>query len=463
MDPRALRNPTLALAAALLALPSCGRGTHGPPEGLLVFTEVVAPQDGGEPDWRFPTRSRIAALDLAAPSSEPIILTPDFAAARAPDVHFDGRRLVFAGRREAQGPWQIWELDLRTRQPRLLVPSCARCTDPVYRADDGVVFVAPADGEDGPLAVYTVGPSGGEPERITYHPDSDAALGLVSDGRVIVATGPASGSPGLQAYFVLRHDGTGAELMYRTPDGGALVGRVHEAGDRALVFVERPPGAPERVVSISQAYPDASHKEILAPAGGRIRAVAPAADSAFIVSYRNEGPVFGLWAWPADGVTPEPLLEDPQFHATEPVLVAARPRPLGFVSATDPTATTGTFFGVDARLTGLASRDSGAAVLRVRGAAGDLGDVPLAPDGSFHVQLPANTPLQLETRDTAGRVVRGPSAWIWVRPGELRGCVGCHESRALTPENRLPMAAARPAVSLTEVAGTAPTEEEAGG
>ncbi len=116
---------------------------------------------------------------------------------------------------------------------------------------------------------------------------------------------------------------------------------------------------------------------------------------------------------------------------------------------------------MDARLTGLASVDTGAAVLRVRSTAGELGEVPLAVDGSFHVELPANTPLQLETRDGDGRLVRGPSAWIWVRPGELRGCVGCHESRVLAPENRLPVAAARPAVPLTGVAGSGPAAGEA--
>jgi hypothetical protein len=464
MDTPALRHPTLALAAlAALAAAACGRRPPEAAEGLLVFTQIVVPQDGGEPDWRFPARARLAALDPSAPGPEPVILTPDFAAARAPDVHFDGRRLVFAGRREAQGPWQIWELDLGTRAARLLVPSCTRCTDPVYRADGGVVFVGPAGDAVERMAVYTVGASGGEPERITYHPGSDAAPGLVSDGRVIVATANPPGSREPNAYFAVRHDGTGAELLYRGGGAPTRVGRGPETRGRTLIFVERSPRAPDRVVSISQAYPDQSREELLAPPEGRIQAVAPAPDSAFIVSYRGEGPVFGLWAWPADGVTPQPLLEDPEFHATEPVFVERRPRPLGFVSAIDPSASTGTFYGMNARLTGLASVDEGAAVLRVRSADGDLGEVPLAPDGSFHVELPANTPLQLETRDVDGRIVRGPSAWIWVRPGELRGCVGCHESRALTPANRLPVAAGQPAVPLTEVAGSGPAAEEAGG
>ena len=43
----------------------------------------------------------------------------------------------------------------------------------------------------------------------------------------------------------------------------------------------------------------------------------------------------------------------------------------------------------------------------------------------------------------AGRVVRAQRSWIWSRSGEEHGCVGCHEDRALAPENRWPMALRR--------------------
>lgn len=445
----ALSIPLVVAGIAVAVLASTPQPAESPARPLLVFTEVPGPAAAAD---RFPDASRIVALDLSAPGAEPVVLTEGFAAARAPAVHFDGSRMVFAGRRAAEGPWQIWEMDLEAREPRLLVPSCVRCTDPIYRADDGVVFVAPAAQGSARLAVYTVAPGDDEATRITHHPYSDAALGLVADGRVVVATGAAPSGP--TAYYALRHDGTGAELMYRHPEGSVLIGRAHETG-RRLVFVERPRGAERpRVVSISQAYPATSRREILSPPEGRIHSVVPTPDGSLIASYRGPGkPTYGLWRMGPDGGR-EPVLADDGYSAIEPVLAAPRERPLGFVTATDPAAETGRFFGFDARLGGLGSIDSAATVLRVRTQDGRLGDVPLAADGSFHIELPPDTPVRLETLDSLGNVIAGPSAWIWVRPGELRGCVGCHESRARAPDNRLPLAADRPAVPLGEGTGT---------
>jgi hypothetical protein len=40
-------------------------------------------------------------------------------------------------------------------------------------------------------------------------------------------------------------------------------------------------------------------------------------------------------------------------------------------------------------------------------------------------------------------VVRGQQSWVWGRPGEEHGCVGCHEDLAVAPENRWPLALRR--------------------
>jgi hypothetical protein len=73
---------------------------------------------------------------------------------------------------------------------------------------------------------------------------------------------------------------------------------------------------------------------------------------------------------------------------------------------------------------------------------------PLAGDGSFHLRLPANTPVAVETLDDARRPILR-SAPFWVRNKESRGCIGCHENPELTPENRFAEALRRPAVEAT--------------
>jgi len=57
----------------------------------------------------------------------------------------------------------------------------------------------------------------------------------------------------------------------------------------------------------------------------------------------------------------------------------------------------------------------------------DLAIVPLAPDGSFALTVPADKFLALQVLDADRNVVGNQLVWINVRPGEQKGCVGCHE------------------------------------
>jgi hypothetical protein len=79
-----------------------------------------------------------------------------------------------------------------------------------------------------------------------------------------------------------------------------------------------------------------------------------------------------------------------------------------------------------------------------------LGETPIEADGSFHVDVPANEPLELQLLDDQGMALRS-CGWIWARNRENRGCIGCHEDGEWTSENRYVDALARPAdvLSLT--------------
>jgi hypothetical protein len=58
-----------------------------------------------------------------------------------------------------------------------------------------------------------------------------------------------------------------------------------------------------------------------------------------------------------------------------------------------------------------------------------LGYAPVEPDGSFKLQVPADTPLALSIVDSQGRAFQTHTNWIQVRPGERRTCDGCHSPR----------------------------------
>ena len=64
-----------------------------------------------------------------------------------------------------------------------------------------------------------------------------------------------------------------------------------------------------------------------------------------------------------------------------------------------------------------------------------VGYAPCEPDGSFHVEVPADTVLSLQTLDANGMAIETQLTWVWVRPGEKRLCIGCHESREMSLPN----------------------------
>ena len=67
-----------------------------------------------------------------------------------------------------------------------------------------------------------------------------------------------------------------------------------------------------------------------------------------------------------------------------------------------------------------------------------LGYVPVEPDGSVTVKVPANTPLMLNTLTAKGRRISARhDHWLRVAPGEVLHCVGCHDSRSDMPHGRL--------------------------
>jgi HEAT repeat protein len=58
-----------------------------------------------------------------------------------------------------------------------------------------------------------------------------------------------------------------------------------------------------------------------------------------------------------------------------------------------------------------------------------LGTAPLAADGSFHIEVPADRLIQLQVLDSDRRVIGNQVFWMYARPGETRSCIGCHERR----------------------------------
>jgi hypothetical protein len=86
-----------------------------------------------------------------------------------------------------------------------------------------------------------------------------------------------------------------------------------------------------------------------------------------------------------------------------------------------------------------------------------LGEVPLEPDGSAYFRVPAKVPIYFMAIDHQGRAVQRMRSFTHLMPGEVQGCIGCHEPRDSAPPNSAKVALDRVPRDLT------PPEWGAGG
>ncbi len=76
------------------------------------------------------------------------------------------------------------------------------------------------------------------------------------------------------------------------------------------------------------------------------------------------------------------------------------------------------------------------------------GIVEVEEDGSFQLKVMADTPFRIRTLDKDDKTVHGPCSWLWLRPNERRGCIGCHEDPEMVPDNIASLAIRKPPVII---------------
>lgn len=78
-----------------------------------------------------------------------------------------------------------------------------------------------------------------------------------------------------------------------------------------------------------------------------------------------------------------------------------------------------------------------------------LGTAPVEADGSVHFRAPPGRSLYFQLLDESYRCLQTMRSFSGLMPGEVRGCVGCHELHSSTPPSRQGLALLRPPSDLT--------------
>ncbi|MEZ5064484.1 MAG: hypothetical protein R3B81_07085 [bacterium] len=348
-------------------------------------------------------------------------------------------------------------------------------------------------------------------ERLSFNQSDDFDPAILPNGRVVYTRWDHFGTFNRFPLFATNPDGTGTfhhygphnrNFFHATPTGdGRLIAiestRINEdAGPIALLKTEMGPADPP-TSDLS------SHWDVLtaqvnndgAPwAYGAFKYPHPLGDNRFVASYTlpaatEEDVDYGLYTFslrqtgsgtPEDPATLEIvdltfLYNDPASNEYDAQLVAERPIPPVIESTVDGRAGVGTFLAQDVfnrgqdgqeipvrgqqpvdRIALIAARPTrpgeantfSANMFEKRAL---VGFANVESDGSFKIDVPADTPLSFAILDEFDRGIVTKRTHIFVRPGETFTCTGCHEDRtfgAPHATNPDPIAASLPAQDM---------------
>jgi Tol biopolymer transport system component len=419
-----------------------------------------------------------ARLVVVNPDGALRVLTGDFHSACDPEVSFDGTRVLFAGKRAATDRWNVFEMAVNGSQVRQITRDTGNCRSPSYQSQSylldlppwyQIMFVSDAAGTLNEAStgiathLYTCKLDGSDLRRITYNLSSDLDPWLMEDGRVLYASwrrGSLERGPrGRWGLFGVDLDGANCALF--AEDAGRRVKQmpcVTAAGWVVFIESDRLPwdGAGTLGV-VRMRRPLHSYQPLTREDDGYYHSPAPLPDGRLLVSWRpadGTGTQGVVSFDPASGKR-EPVFDDPGFHDVQAKLLQTRTEADGRSTVVQTEDPHGKFYCLNVYVTDLKDRGGYApgtvkhlrALQGVSPASGArlgpqpalatrriLGEAEVSADGSFHIEVPANTPLELQTLDADGLALRS-CRWVWARNHSPQGCIGCHEDGEATPEN----------------------------
>jgi len=317
--------------------------------------------------------------------------------------------------------------------------------------------------------------------RTTYNLGGDRSPTILRDGRVLFSAWHRTGF----ALMTISWAGENLNPLYGSHDGSvSQVSACEVPESRSVIFIETEGSSPDdagRLARISFRRPLRSH-EVLSPPGERYRTPHPAPAGELLVSWRGDGDTFGIYRFDLERARRQGRLFDAEdWHDVDAQPLVARPEPVGRIPQVDFASVldVGEYRDVgqlqcmnvydtdrpeyaDLPLDAVTSvRLIEGIPLPLPGSRGpwpasaddpidpdpawpptfvrtrSLGEAPVEEDGSFYVNVAGDLPFYIETLDREGHVVQTMKAWMWLRAGDQRGCMGCHENKELGPENRV--------------------------
>ena len=420
-----------------------------------------------------------ARIVIVSPEGHPRLLSDGLHSACDPNVSFDARRVLFAGKQTPTSRWRIWEIGIDGQGLRAISPEHLDARSPIhvstlFTLDSPepwftTVFVAQEamlNPSNRASSLYNIQLDGTELRRLTFTPYRNFDPFQMWDGRVIYSAerhplqpDAAPARIGLHAIHI-----EGADMEFYGGGQGRSIQHMPCATDQGLViFVEPEPDRWDgagRLACVEERRPHVTYRPLSHDPSQLFLHPSPWMSNRILVSRRSvQGDEnCAIFSYDADSGQCEPVYDSPEHDDVQAVVLRPRNRPDGHSTVVDDKFDYGVFYGLncyDADAT-MAPHLTPGMVKRVRFIEGVpqpalpptharigrgpyvprrlIGEAPVEADGSFNVEVPADIPLLLQTLDDRGMAL-DTCGWIWVKPKETRGCIGCHEDPERTPEN----------------------------
>ncbi|MCP5536547.1 MAG: SUMF1/EgtB/PvdO family nonheme iron enzyme [Akkermansiaceae bacterium] len=451
--------------------------------------------------------NRIATLSLADGSIETVFQPTDKAFVGDLEVHYDAGKIMYSSISQS-GAWGIFEMDLKTKTPRLVTPEIHDVDhmDACYLPDERILFTSTAGfqgvpcvgGSDSVANLHILDPKTNKIRRLCFDQENNWCPTVLPNGKILYLRWEYTDSA---HYFsrVLMHmnpDGTNQKefygsnsywpnsMFYARPVPGSankfitiVTGHhgVARAGELILFdnnkgrheadgVIQRIPGAGKKVEPvIKDQLVNGSFPLFLHPY--------PLSDKHFIVSMSLDKRNFGIYLVDTfDNIVPIKVVNNHSLVEAIPIRKTTRPHSkpdlvrLGEKDATFyiqniyagpglAGVPKGTVKGIKVYKYEYAPRKQGGHYAIGMEGPWDvrtvLGTVPVNEDGSVIFNAPANTPIAFAPIDAEGKSLQMMRSWTTAMPGEVVSCVGCHEPQSMSPVGQATMASQMAPKKLT--------------
>lgn len=415
------------------------------------------------------------------------------------ELSWDGTQVIFSRRGQDDPWWHVWRIRVDGTELEQVTDGPYHDVGPAYLPDGRIVFSSTRSGIRDEYhgyqcnALYVMNSDGSDIERIATNAGRDNEPAVLADGRIAFCR--------LEMFYArikteltlhaVHADGSQDVVLYG-PERRSFWHNLDYGPRSRIGRVENPLTFGVLRMTQPQAMPDGRQIVVATQAG--LALVGPLRDRETIITPENETTAYttpfplpdgrvlcaatpkefdhdkidlGLYLLDPATQSVQLLYDDPATADFEPRPVLARPAPNQQATVIDSDAYSGRFVCASVFTTQeKEAAERGRLVRLIEGMpavgrhsthtnlwpiwknhhglfARVLGTVPLAADGSFCVDVPADRLMHFQVLDSDRRVVGNQLTWIYPRAGETRSCVGCHENPHTAPVATRPLALAR--------------------